>query len=144
MTNLLAGQTRMIIERATTVLPHIAAPRVKALAVMSTEGLTGLADHGRERVFRIPAKFLDRRARADGNASGRGGRLNAAINDGLRSAEMRANFAKFGAEAKIGSPQDFATFIAAEAPIWAVLARHRPAKSSDPLRGSTQGGNSRR
>ena len=41
-------------------------------------------------------------------------KLNAAVNDGLRSPEISANFAKFSAEAKIGSPQDFADFIAEE------------------------------
>jgi hypothetical protein len=36
---------------------------------------------------------------------------------------MRATFAKFGAEAKIGSPQDFAAFIAAEVPTRAALVK---------------------
>jgi tripartite-type tricarboxylate transporter receptor subunit TctC len=55
-------------------------------------------------------------------------RLNAAINDGLRSAEITTNFARFSAEVKIGSPQDFAAFIADEAPKWAALVKASAAK----------------
>jgi tripartite-type tricarboxylate transporter receptor subunit TctC len=47
--------------------------------------------------------------------------LNRAINDGLRSAEMQENLARFSAIVKPGSPADFAAFIAAELPKWADL-----------------------
>jgi tripartite-type tricarboxylate transporter receptor subunit TctC len=50
-------------------------------------------------------------------------RLNAVINDGLKSAEMQASLAKLGAEPKPGSPQDFATFIATEAQKWTAVAK---------------------
>ena len=56
------------------------------------------------------------------------GRLNAAINDCLQSAEIKTNFARFSAEVKIGSPQDFAAFIAEEAPKWAALVKASAAK----------------
>src|SRR5262249_61228324 len=49
-------------------------------------------------------------------------KLNAAINEILRSKDAQAGFARLGAEAKIGSPQDFAAFIAAEAPRWTAIA----------------------
>jgi tripartite-type tricarboxylate transporter receptor subunit TctC len=56
------------------------------------------------------------------------GKLNAAINDALQSPEISTNFAKFSAQAKVGSPQDFATFIAVEAPKWAALVKDSGAK----------------
>ena len=46
-------------------------------------------------------------------------RLNAETNAALRSPEMKASMDKLGIEATIGSPQDFAAFIADEAPKWA-------------------------
>jgi len=46
-------------------------------------------------------------------------RLNAATNAALQSSDMKASMAKLGIEATPGSPQDFAAFIAAEAPKWA-------------------------
>jgi tripartite-type tricarboxylate transporter receptor subunit TctC len=55
-------------------------------------------------------------------------KLNAAINDALQSPEINTNFARFSAQAKVGSPQDFAAFIAVEAPKWAALVRDSGAK----------------
>jgi tripartite-type tricarboxylate transporter receptor subunit TctC len=131
MTDLLAGQTQMTIEGATTVLPHIAAGRVKALAVMSTERLAEIPDVPtmlESGYSGFPQTSWTGVLAPAGTPPAVVGRLNAAINDGLRSPEMRANFTKFGAAAKIGSPQDFATFIAAEVPIWAALVKASAAK----------------
>ena len=50
-------------------------------------------------------------------------KLNAAINDSLQSPEMKASMAKLGLDAKIGSPQDFARFIADEIPRWAAIVK---------------------
>ncbi len=46
-----------------------------------------------------------------------------AINDILRSPEAQTGLARLNAEARIGSPQDFAAFIAAEAKKWADVAK---------------------
>ena len=56
------------------------------------------------------------------------GKLNVAINDAVQSAEIKSNFARFSAEAKVGPPEDFAAFIAAEAPKWAALVKASAAK----------------
>ena len=50
-------------------------------------------------------------------------KLNEAITDSLQSAEMKASMAKLGLDAKIGSAQDFATFIADEIPRWAEVVK---------------------
>jgi tripartite-type tricarboxylate transporter receptor subunit TctC len=42
---------------------------------------------------------------------------------------MTATMSKLGFEAKIGSPQDFAAFIAAELPRWAAIAKSSGVKS---------------
>ena len=46
-------------------------------------------------------------------------RLNRAINDGLRSDEMKKSLARFRVEPRAGTPQDFAKFIASESKKWA-------------------------
>ena len=46
-------------------------------------------------------------------------RLNAETNAALRSPEMKASMERLGVEPSIGSPEDFAAFIADEAPKWA-------------------------
>ena len=45
--------------------------------------------------------------------------LNAAINEALRTQDFEASLARVSAKAKIGSPQDFAAFMAAETQKWA-------------------------
>ena len=50
-------------------------------------------------------------------------KLNAAINAGLKSPEIRARFKALASEARPGTPQDFAAFIAAEVPKWTAMAK---------------------
>ena len=46
------------------------------------------------------------------------GKVNAAINEGLRSPEMKHSLAQFNVEPNIASPQEFKSFLAAEARKW--------------------------
>ena len=50
------------------------------------------------------------------------------INEGLESADMKANLARFSAIAKSGSPEDFASFLADEMPKWAEIVKLSGAK----------------
>jgi tripartite-type tricarboxylate transporter receptor subunit TctC len=50
-------------------------------------------------------------------------RLNGAINQGLQSPELNSNLGRLGAEAKAGSPQDFAAFIAEETRKWGAIVK---------------------
>lgn len=56
-------------------------------------------------------------------------KLNAAINDTLRAPEMREAMAKLGMDAKIGSPHDFARFIAEEIPRWTAVVQSTDVKA---------------
>jgi tripartite-type tricarboxylate transporter receptor subunit TctC len=49
--------------------------------------------------------------------------LNRAVNDGLRSAVMTENLARFSSIAKVGTPQDFAAFMRSELPKWAEIVK---------------------
>jgi len=131
MTDLLAGQMHMTIEGATTLLAHIQSGKVRPLAVMSPQRIPALPDvptmleHGYSGF--PPASWTGVLAPA-GTPASIVGKLNAAINDALQSPEISTNFAKFSAQAKVGSPQDFAAFIAVEAPKWAALVKDSGAK----------------
>jgi tripartite-type tricarboxylate transporter receptor subunit TctC len=48
-------------------------------------------------------------------------RLNAAINQGLKSPAMNSNLGRLGAETNAGSPRDFAAFIADETRKWGAI-----------------------
>ena len=50
-------------------------------------------------------------------------KLNAGTNVALKSEAMQARLKQFAAEAKPGTPQDFAAFIAAERPKWVAMAK---------------------
>ena len=50
-------------------------------------------------------------------------KLNAAINEGIKSPEAKANFLKFSALTQPGTPDDFVRFIAEQSPIWSNLVK---------------------
>jgi tripartite-type tricarboxylate transporter receptor subunit TctC len=50
-------------------------------------------------------------------------RLNAAINDNLKSAETKASLVKLGWEARISTPAEFAAFLAADAQKWPPIVK---------------------
>jgi tripartite-type tricarboxylate transporter receptor subunit TctC len=131
MTDLIAGQMQMTIEGSTTGVPQIQAGKVRPLAVTSIERLADIPEVPTmsELGYRgfPPASWTGVLAPA-GTPAAIVDKVNAAINTGLASPEIKASFAKFSAQARIGSPQDFAAFIAAEAPKWAALVRASAAK----------------
>jgi tripartite-type tricarboxylate transporter receptor subunit TctC len=51
------------------------------------------------------------------------GKLNNVINETLITPDMKDLVVKFGSQTRIGSPQDFATFLAGETEKWAKIAR---------------------
>ena len=55
-------------------------------------------------------------------------KLNAAINEGVKSSEMQASFARLGLETKTGSPEEFGAIIASDVPKWAEIVRITGAK----------------
>jgi tripartite-type tricarboxylate transporter receptor subunit TctC len=51
------------------------------------------------------------------------GKLNSAINETLMSQDMKDLVVKFGSQVRIGSPQEFAGFLAGETEKWAKIAK---------------------
>jgi tripartite-type tricarboxylate transporter receptor subunit TctC len=132
--DLVAGQIDMTVNGKSVLLPHIRAGKLRALAVSGAQRSpelpevptlveTGYLDAPYDAMFGIvtptgtPAAVIDK--------------LNVAINEGLRSSQMRASFAQLGVEPMIASPQEFAAIIAQEVPKWAEVVRITGVKAAE-------------
>jgi tripartite-type tricarboxylate transporter receptor subunit TctC len=125
VTDLLAGQVQMIFETTAILLPHVEAGKLRALAV-ATEArsplLPGVPTTAESGYPKVLASFWSGLLAPSGTPSGIVDKLNTSVNEILKSNEAQTALARLGAEAKIGAPQDFAAFIAAETPRWAAIA----------------------
>jgi tripartite-type tricarboxylate transporter receptor subunit TctC len=126
ISDLLAGQIDMTINGKSVLLPHIQAGKLTALAV------TGAARWGElpDVPTLVEAGYLDAPYDAMFGIVAPAGtpapvieKLNAVINGGLRSPEMRASLDKLGIEPQITTPQEFSAIIAQEIPKWAEVVR---------------------
>ena len=121
VTDMLGGTIHLNIGTASTLVPLIQEGKLRAISVwgptrfpelpdvptMMESGFPGLSLYFWSGLW-VPA----------GTPSAIVSRLNAETNAALRSPEMKASMDKLGIEATIGSAQDFAAFIADEAPKW--------------------------
>jgi tripartite-type tricarboxylate transporter receptor subunit TctC len=126
ITDLVAGQVQMYFEPMPLVLPLAQAGKLRPLAILSESRHPQMPDVPTMAEIGLDGFLVSFWAGVDAPAGTSAtiiNRLNAVINDGLKSAEMQASLAKLGAEPKPGSPQDFATFIATEAQKWTAVAK---------------------
>ena len=126
VTDILAGQVDMTFEPTSVLVGHIHDAKVRPLAVtaaaripqlpevptMIESGLAGFTSHSWSGIL-APA----------GTSPEIVDRLNAAINQGLKSPAMNSNLGRLGAEPNAGSPQDFAAFIADETTKWGAIIK---------------------
>lgn len=126
ITDLLAGQIQMTVNNKSVLLPHIQAGKLRPLAVTGAERWhdlpdvptlmeAGYADTSFDALFGVVAPA--------GTPASTIERLNGALNEALRSSDVRASFARLGIEPMIGTPREFAAVIAAEAPKWAEIVK---------------------
>jgi tripartite-type tricarboxylate transporter receptor subunit TctC len=121
ITDLLGGHIDMVFNNRSTLLAYFKEGKLKPLAVTSDERWrelpqtptmkeVGVVGFPREVWFGLlapagtPAPVVDK--------------INHALNEGLRSEELRASLAKAGMEAKIGSASDFAAALAEQVREW--------------------------
>jgi tripartite-type tricarboxylate transporter receptor subunit TctC len=121
-TALLAGEVQLVSLTANSVLPHIRAGRLRALAVTSPNrsivvpevpsvreaGLAGFEVVSWTGIFapaKTPSAIVDQ--------------LNRQINLALKSKEVRERFTQIGIEPSGGTPADLAAFVAGELRKWA-------------------------
>ena len=122
--DLLSGQIQMTFGAKSFFLPHILAGKLRPLAVTSDERWPELPDVPtmQESGFtnfpayqwflvlapaKTPAAVINK--------------LNAAINDGLKSPDVQAQLAKLGTEPRIRSQQDLVKFLPEEARQWGAM-----------------------
>jgi tripartite-type tricarboxylate transporter receptor subunit TctC len=126
VTDLLAGHVQVYFETAPVILPHADAGKLRILAVAGAsrmaqlptvpttiesgfQNLTGGFWSGILAPAGTPASIVDQ--------------LNTAINEIMRSQDAQLALIKLGGEAKLGSPHDFAAFIAAETQKWSTIIK---------------------
>ncbi len=131
VTDLLGGRTQMTIDGLIILGPLIKDGKLRPLAVAGAERWPELPDVP----TLIESGFPDFSHDAWTSVVAPAGtppqivsRLNAVINEGLRTPAVQASLARLSSIAKIGSPQDFAQFLAVEVPKWAGLVKLAGAK----------------
>jgi tripartite-type tricarboxylate transporter receptor subunit TctC len=126
MNDMLTGQIDLAIEPTSVTLAHVHEGKIRPLAVTGSErspelpvlptmaesgvpGVVALSWTGVAGPAGMPAEVVTR--------------FNRAINDALRSEDMRAALRKLGSDPLGGSPQEFAAYLAEEAPKWVEVVK---------------------
>src|SRR5262249_40742247 len=130
-TDLIGGQMDIVFDAPAILLPLIRDGKARALVAMSRERtpllpeVPTMAESGLGDVTMTVGNGLVAPA---GTPAPIVQRLNTAVNEGLRTPEIKATLANFGSEPFTGSPRDFAAFVASEAKKWADLIRRAGVK----------------
>lgn len=131
LTDVIAGQCQLMFATSASVIPYIKAGRLRALAVTTAKrspsvpdlptvsetvpGFEAITWHGVVVPSATPAATVQR--------------LNRAINAALERPDLHDRLQNLGAQTAIGSPQDFAAYIAREIPKWTKVVRDSGAKA---------------
>jgi len=123
--DLIAGHIQAAIDVMTGSLAHIKSGAVRALAVAGKSRYPGLPDVPTigETIPLYVANSWCGVGVPKGTPNPIIERLNSAINAELTSGEMKAVLARLGADVRAGTPEEFAAFVAAEAPKWAAVIK---------------------
>jgi tripartite-type tricarboxylate transporter receptor subunit TctC len=126
VTDLLAGQIQMFVEAGPTILPLIEAGKLRAVAVTGetrNPNLPGVQTMIESGFPGFVVYFWIGMVAPAGMPETVVSKLNAVINDGLRSPQMQASLAKIGLEPAIGTPREFSALIAAETQRWVAVVK---------------------
>jgi tripartite-type tricarboxylate transporter receptor subunit TctC len=125
VTAVLGRQVDFAFESPVILLPLIQEGKLRALAVTSAKRKSEITDIPtmREGGAEFVATLLTGVVAPAGTPGAIVERLNAVINESLKSPDMQATLTKFGSEANITSPQAFAAFLAGETKKWGEVAK---------------------
>jgi tripartite-type tricarboxylate transporter receptor subunit TctC len=126
MTDLVSGEIQMMIDGIGSLLPYIRDGKARALAVTGSSRSPDLPEVPTMIESGYPSyllTFWTGVLAPAGTPADIIGKLNAAINDGLRSADMKQSLARFNVEPNIASPEEFRAFLAAESKKWTDIVR---------------------
>jgi tripartite-type tricarboxylate transporter receptor subunit TctC len=121
VTDVLGGHIDMVFNNKSTVLPHFKERKLKPLAVTSRSRWPELPETPTLQEVGIsgfPTEVIFGLLAPAGTPVAIIGRLNSAVNDGLRSAEFRASLDALGVEARMGTPEEFAAVLDEQARQW--------------------------
>jgi tripartite-type tricarboxylate transporter receptor subunit TctC len=122
----IAGHVQLTYDASTTLLPHIAAGQVRALAVLSAKRISELpdvptmAEAGYPRVLATSWTGLFAPAGVDPAIVQK---LNAALNAGLQTPAVKEALAKLGNIPLGGTPQDLTNIMVAEIKKWTPIVK---------------------
>jgi tripartite-type tricarboxylate transporter receptor subunit TctC len=132
MQSVIAGETQMAFESTAVSLPYVVGGQVRGLAFTSDRhnpqapDLPTMVEAGvLDFVF---ASFTGVVAPA-GTPAAIINKLNAAINETLKTPEVQATLAKLSVEPRIGSPGDFSAFLVGERAKWTPLIKSANVKA---------------
>ena len=121
ITDVLGGHIDMVFNTKSTLLTLILEGKLRGLAVTSQARwpeLPGTPTMNEVGVLGFPKEVWFGLLFPAGTSSVIIEKLNHAVNDGLRSADVRARSAKLGVDPKIGTPKDFAAALAEQVHDW--------------------------
>jgi tripartite-type tricarboxylate transporter receptor subunit TctC len=121
VTDALGGHIEMVVNNKSNLLPQFKDGKLKALAVTSRERWPELPQTPTMRevgILGFPQEVLFGLLAPAGTPEAIIRKLNGAINEGLQSAGARASLASIGVEARIGTPEAFATALEDQAREW--------------------------
>jgi tripartite-type tricarboxylate transporter receptor subunit TctC len=126
VTDMLGGRVQMNIGTISTLAPLIRQGKLRALAITSAKrnpelpDVPTMAESGLPEVASVTYYGLFGPAGLPADVVRR---LNAAVNESLKSPELRSAIARIGFEPHAGSPEDFAALLASEMKIWIPIVR---------------------
>ena len=121
ITDVLGGHIDMVFGNKSTLLPYFKERKLKALAVTSQSRWPELPETPTMQevgVVGFPPEVIFGLLAPAGTPEAIIRQLNSAINDGLRSAEIRTSLDAIGVDARIGTPQEFAATLEEQARQW--------------------------
>lgn len=124
--DVLAGQMSMTFEGTTGIVPYIKSGQLRALAVASDHRLPEIPDIPTMKEAGYPGMPPDAWqgiVAPAGTPSDIVTKINAAVNEGLATPEIKNRIAGLGGTPRPGSPSDFATFIADQWQQWREIIR---------------------
>lgn len=131
MSDLLRGEVHAIFQTTSVILPLIEDKRIRIVGILA-ENRSPLLPHVPTMKEMGFPNFLA--SSGNGIAVPAGtprpviDRLNAAVNEGLRSPQLKAAFAKLGLSADIGTPDEYADFMVSQLRHWETMVKEAGVK----------------
>jgi tripartite-type tricarboxylate transporter receptor subunit TctC len=126
LTAIVAGEVQVVADPMTTILPHIQAGKVRAIAIAGptrTPKLPDVPTTGEQGFPSIDSPFWLGVVAPAGTPPEIIAKLNAAFRESLNAPEVRERLAALGADIKIGTPDEFRVMLAKELAMWTKVVK---------------------